>query len=64
MIDPELHLRCNDNLGYTILITGTNPDRYLKCLVSQEELESVECPLDPIIDAITYLRDKWTRDVG
>jgi len=54
---PELHMRYDVNNGYRIVIVGEG--RYIGMDISQEELESVECALDPVIDAITYLRDKW-----
>jgi hypothetical protein len=50
-------MRYDVNNGYRIVIVGEG--RYIGMDISQEELESVECALDPVIDAITYLRDKW-----
>lgn len=59
MIDPELHIKLDKGSGYSILISGR--DKYLKCYVTLEELNNAECALDPVIDILTYLRNKWVN---
>ena len=54
---PILHMKYEVDVGYRIMVVGEG--RYIGMDIPQEELESVERALDPVIDAIIYIRDKW-----